>query len=529
MADDLSQVTQASARGGFFLFSGATLASIILAISAILMGRFLGPELYGQYNLVLVIPTLLVLFTDLGMNAGVTKFVASLLSEGKSQRVPAIIRYSIFFRLGIGILISAISIGFANYFALLINRPDYTFLIQIASLSVVFQTVYTTANSAFVGLDKSEYNALNTTIRAVLTTILQVALVIFSFSVTGALVGYVGGFIIGSIVSAGVLYLKFMKPKRSVAYSVNESGRRIFALLTKYGMPVYVSVVLIGFFPLYQQVILAFFSSNAAIGNFRAAYNFVILLTVISTSLTTAFLPAFSKLETSTPEIISAFFNKANKYTSLIIVPITISIIIFSEPIVNLLYGTTYTSAALFLSLSCSIYLLSIIGSLTLLSVFNGLGKTRLTMNMTLINFILLVALSPPLAAAFDVVGVIIASLIATTVASIYAAITAIRKLGIKFSFASNLRIYLISILSALPPLALLLFVKISFIIILPIGALLYFFVFVTMMPIMKVVEAEEVQSLAKVSGGLPLMKFLTKPLFRYQSKLCSLIKSNQQ
>ncbi len=121
-------------------------------------------------------------------------------------------------------------------------------------------------------------------------------------------------------------------------------------------MPVYVSVVLVGFFPLYQQVILAFFSTNATIGNFRAAFNFVALLAVISFSLTTAFLPAFSKLEFATPEMINEFFNKANKYTCLIIVPITISVIIFSGPIVNLLYSDTYSSAALFLSLSCSVF-----------------------------------------------------------------------------------------------------------------------------------------------------------------------------
>ena len=287
--------------------------------------------------------------------------------------------------------------------------------------------------------------------------------------------------------------------------------------------------LLIGFFPLYQQVVLAFFSSNAAIGNFRAAFNFVILLTVISTSLTTTFLPAFSKLESASPEKINEFFNKANKYTCLIIVPITISVIVFSGPIVTLLYGTTYTSAALFLSLSCSVYLLSIIGSLTLLSVFNGLGKTRLTMNMTLINFVLLLILSPIFAAAYDVVGVIIASLLSTISASIYAAVIAVHKLGIKFHFDSNLRIYLISVLSAVPPLGLLLFTSLNFILVLLIGGLLYLFVFVTLMPIMKIVNITEIESLAKVTGGLPLMKFIAKPLFRYQHKVSRSINGSKQ
>lgn len=521
LTTDLSQVTEESARGGFFLFSGAAIASIILAISAILMGRFLGPDLYGQYNLVLVIPTLLVLFTDLGMNTGVTKFVASLRAEGKTERIPNIVRHAFLFRVIIGIVISAISLAFASYFALLINRPDYSFYIQIASLSVIFQVVFTTTNSTFVGLDKSEYSAINSTIRAVLTTIMQVTIVFFSFSVTGALVGFVGGFIVSSLFGAVLLFFKFLKPKNNASQNVvSDSSRRILSLLAQYGMPVYVSVVLIGFFPLYQQVVLAFFSSNAAIGNFRAAYNFVALLTIIATSLTTAFLPAFSKLESASPEVISSFFNKANKYTCLIIVPITIVAIIFSGPIVTLLYGSTYNSAALFLSLSCSVFLLSIIGSYTLISVFNGLSKTRLTMNMTLINCILLVILSPPLAALYDVVGVIIASLVSTLAASVYAAVVAMRQLKIKFSFGPTLKIFLISIFSAFPPLALLFFTSLNFVVVLFGGGLLYLFVFITLMPLMRAVNATEIETLDRVTGKLPLVKLVAKPLFSYQHKV---------
>ena len=386
--------------------------------------------------------------------------------------------------------------------------------------------MFTTSNSAFVGLDKSEYSALTSTVRAILNTVLQVGLVIFSFSVTGALIGFVGGFVAASILSGALLFFKFLKPagnSKSIN-SLNESGRQVFALLAKYGMPVYVSVVLIGFFPLYQQVILAFFSSNSAIGNFRAAYNFVALLSVISTSITTALLPAFSKLESATPEAVSAFFNKANKYTCLVIVPITVSAIIFSGPIVELLYGLVYTSAALFLSLSCSVFLLSFIGSLTLVSVFNGLGKTSFTMNMTLINFVLLLVLSPVLAIVWGVVGVILASLLSTVVASVYGAVVAVRHLKIKFSFKSSLYIYFISVLSALPPLCLVIFTKLTFVTVLSVGVVMYLCVFATLMPLMKIVNMGELEVLIRITGKLPLLKIFAKPLFNYQRKILFLI-----
>jgi len=56
MTDELAKVAEDSARGGFLLISGTALATVIMAIASILIGRLLGPELYGQYTLAIVVP-----------------------------------------------------------------------------------------------------------------------------------------------------------------------------------------------------------------------------------------------------------------------------------------------------------------------------------------------------------------------------------------------------------------------------------------------------------------------------------------
>ena len=84
MTNDLFKVAEDSVRSSFFLISGTALSTVILAIGSILTGRFLGPELYGQYTLALVVSTLLLTFTDLGINQGITKFTASLKAKGET-------------------------------------------------------------------------------------------------------------------------------------------------------------------------------------------------------------------------------------------------------------------------------------------------------------------------------------------------------------------------------------------------------------------------------------------------------------
>lgn len=59
------------------------MATAIMAVAAIFVGRFLGPDLYGEHNLVILVPQLLLLFSDLGIIDEMTRFAASLSVERK--------------------------------------------------------------------------------------------------------------------------------------------------------------------------------------------------------------------------------------------------------------------------------------------------------------------------------------------------------------------------------------------------------------------------------------------------------------
>jgi O-antigen/teichoic acid export membrane protein len=354
-------------------------------------------------------------------------------------------------------------------------------------------------------------------VHAIAKTALQVSFVLLGFSIAGALIGYVGGYIIASVLAGAILYLRLLKFRKS---NDRESFGETLKILTRYGAPLYASVLLSGLLPLYQQIILAFFASDAAIGNYKAASNFVALLAVIPGSITTALLPAFSKLDSSTTEKVNTFFKRANKYTCVLIVPTTILIILFARQIVEIIYGPIYNSAPLFLMISSLSYLLVVIGSLGLTSLFNGLGETRLTLQVTMINFSLLIILTPILASAYDVTGALIASLISSIAGASYAAYIASKKLKVQFNFGPTARIYLAAGLSSIPSLILLLFSLTNGILTLIIGAATYLFIFITLMPLIRIVNEGELNALASVTGKIPILKLIVKPFLQYQRKI---------
>ena len=457
------------------------------------------------------------LFTDLGINQGIIKFAASLRAKEEADRVTKIIQSGILFRVLIGTVVFAVNFVFADLFAVFMNRPNISLYIQIASITIGFQVIYTTATSAFVGLDKTEYNVLTTNIQATVKTTLSVTLVLLGVSVTGAIIGHVAGSIIAGIIGAGILFFKLLKPSRN---SGDDGFIQNLKILTTYGMPLYISVVLTGFLPLYQNLILAYFTSDIYIGNFKAATNFIALITVVSMSITTALLPAFSKLNSSTTNTIKAFFKLANKYTCLLIVPTTTLILIYSREIVQIIYGSTYQSASLFLSINSLLYLLVAIGYLTLNSLFNGMGETRTTLKIALMNFLTFIILAPVLAKNYGVPGLIIASLISNTIATSYASHIARTKFKIEFATNSIIKIYLISAISTIPSLLLLHFTSLPELFKVIAGGVLYLFIYTTLTPLTRVVSAPELQTVTYVTQKIGPLTLIAEPILKYQQKI---------
>lgn len=518
MADELIKVAEESTRGGFFLISGTALATSTMAIASILIARFIGPELYGQYTLALVVPQLLFLFTDLGINQGIIKFTANFKLRNETNRIAKIIKYGLMLRAIAGIVIFAINYAFADFFAsTFLQRPDLSFYIRIAAISVLFQVISTTANSAFVGLDKTEYSALTTNIQALAKAIISITLVLLGFSIAGAIIGYVASYFVAAIASMFILLLMIHKKKSN---QVNGSVTSDLKTIMHYGAPLYLSTLLTGLIPLYQNVVLAIFTTDAEVGNYKAATNFISLMAVLTVPITTALLPAFSKLNSSTNQKIKTFYKLANKYTAMIIIPITFLIITLSNEIVELIYGHTYQLAPLFLATYCLLYFLVGFGYLVLPSLYNGLGETKTTLKMSLITFLTLAILSPILTKIYNVQGLIVAFLIASAVSTIYGLCIARKNFQISYNTSALLKIILNATISSVPVIIIVQYASMPNFFNIIIGGFTYLFLYITLTPVTRSITLFEIETVMRIIRKVRPLALFAKPILIYQRKL---------
>ena len=521
---ELNKVAEEATRGSFFLISGTAFATIILAISSIMIARILNPELYGQYSLVIVIPQIIFLFTDLGISQGTTKFVADAQFSGEKGQVAKIIKHGLILRMMMGVLLFFATYYFADVLAsFLLQRPELGFYVRISSISILFQVIFTTATSAFVGMDKTEYNAVTTNIQAISKTVAQIGFALLGFAVAGAVLGHAFSFLFGGIIGIALLFVLLRKNREALLckYSFTENSRQ----LLKYGAPLYASVLLVGLIPFYQNIILALFVTNSDIGNYRAAINFAALLTVFSIPITTVMLPAFSRLGSATSDKMKLFFKLTNKYVTLIILPIAVLIILLSKEILQIVYGSEFQSAPYFLALYCLLYLLVGFGNLTLLSFYNGIGETKITMRVSLITFTILVFLSPLLTQFYGVEGLIVAFLLASVAGQTYSAFFATRKYKLEFDTRAILKIYLISGLSSIPVILIKFFTFPSMLSVL-FGGLLYLFIYITAIPAFKTLNLIETKKAVEVIQNVRFLSAAAKPVLKYQEKILVKIES---
>lgn len=524
MTDELAEIVEGSTRGGLFIFLGTIVSTAILAITSIITARFLGPEFYGQYSLSVFLSQFLFLFSDFGMNQGLIKFATDLRMKGDLKTLRKIVQFSLLLRAFIGAAVSLIVFYLATYFSLIIGRSDISLYVQLSSLMIVFQAIHSIVASAFIGLDKAEYNALANVALSLTRFAASIYLILSGFKIIGAIMGNFIGYAAASVMGALILFFKcrlFSSSPRSGG-ALNSS--RNMKDLVKFSMPLYTSVLLTGFLPLYQNIMLAVFTSDAEIGNFKAAINFTTAINIIFTSVTLICLQAFSKINSLKKEDkVADLFAMISKYTCLLVAPIITLIFIFSREISTILYGPLYQSAHIYLSLLCASYLLIPLGYLTLSSLFNGFGETKMTLKLTIINFILFAFLGLLLTVPYGAVGMIIAFLSSNIISTFFARLFAEKKFKIKLKVTAPLiGTYLIAAFSSAP---LLLFHSVfsSSIIRIFAGVSAYFLAYLTLIPLTKMINKSELKVIEGALYKSNLLAFITKPIITYEENILSI------
>ena len=527
MSNRLAEIAEESTRGGFSLFLGNASATFISAIVVVIIARLLGPDNYGIYALCFTISYLAVAVTNLGLSPALTRYSARMTSEGREPELATMLRSVFISSLLLAVLALIVVLLFSDELAAYgLRRPGIGEYLRLASFLIVFQVVFTATSSALIGLGRMADASFMMTIQSVAKAVASPTLVLLGLGVAGAILGHITGFIVAA--SLGVILL-FAKHYRKLSIESKGSSMGYVESLrvaVKYGLPLYFGGLLTTLLIQYQNLVLAHNVPDFEIGNFNAAVNFSALLSLVAYPITTALFPAFSKIDThSESSDLNKMFQISVKYGSFLLIPASMIVAFLSKDLVSTIYGPSYGSAPLYLSIYVGISLLVGFGSVILGPLFNGIGETKVTLKITIVTAALFLVVAPVMAQAYQVVGLIVAFIVSNLAGTAYGLNMAHKKFNLKLDLNSSLRIYLASGISIVPTLILLSAANLPSLLNIAIGGFTYLASYLTFAPLIGAIKRTDVENLSQILGKIKILNQIIKPIIVYENRMLSALK----
>ena len=518
------EIGKKSATGSFQLFIGQASSTAIMAMGTIILARIITPAEYGLYSIALIPSYMAILFRDWGINSALTKFTASLRAQKSEEKAYEIIKTGLIFETATGFTLSLILISLSGFIASAVfNRPESARLIAIASVTIFARALQTAARSIFVGFERMELNSLTNVCQAIVKSVAAPILVLVGFGALGATLGYTISFIASAIISLVVLYLTIIRRTKR-KNSRNSSTAKTLREMLHYGVPLSISLILGGFLIQFYAFIMAIYCTDTAIGNYQVATQFATILTFFTIPISTVLFPVFSKINPQNENgLLQMVFMSSVKYTSLILVPVTMALMILSKPMIGTLFGKKWTQAPFFLTLYIIDNLFVILGSLTLGSLLAGIGETKMRMELSLITLAIGIPSSLIFIPSMGIVGLILTTIIASKPSLALGLHWARKKYAVKMDIKSSIRILIASSVAAIATLLAINFTAYADWMKLGVGIFVFSAAYLIAAPTLGAINKSDINNLQTMFSGLGALSKLINISLNFMEKLPNL------
>jgi O-antigen/teichoic acid export membrane protein len=319
-------MTQASRIRKNYFFSLISISSRLIANVIVfwIIGRYYGPTLFGQLAFAQMLATIFIVFADFGFDILLTNEIAKNRSKAGQY-------FQQYFTLKI--MFTLVSIVGMWFFAIIKDFSPYSrVLIFIFSFYMAFTALTNFLYAFFKGFEKLEYET-----KVSLYINLSLLVCIILFIIFNADLIYIAlifvftrifGFFIAMKYSTYVLKNLSFKP---LLPKFKEEKSKILV----YGLHLVFSYL---FFQL-DTILLAFLKGSYEVGIYQSVFKVTLIFLALPEIFVNALLPVLSRLNVENRFQWSKVGKLMNKILFIVIIPISITLFVFAENIINLIYG----------------------------------------------------------------------------------------------------------------------------------------------------------------------------------------------
>ncbi len=319
-------------RGGIFVFLANNTANFGNFLYNLFMGRFLGPEIYG--NLGALMSFLVLLSVPLGiMSLLMVKLISSYWGRKEYSKIITLGEFLTPRLFGIGIIVFLLLVIFLPFLTGFLDIGNYFPILVMASYFILSFPV-TFNRSVLIGALQFPYSAVNGFVEIGSKLVISVILVMFNFGLIGALLGPLVGLIAGYLLT--VIELKI------IFRNINRDGEvPSMKSILKPAIPVFFAYLSLMVFFTMDIILVRHFFSAAETGQYTALSNAGRIIYYAIGPIITVMFPVISSRASKGISYILPLF--ATLAITLVFSSVAIfAYFLFPKFIIGILFGSRY-------------------------------------------------------------------------------------------------------------------------------------------------------------------------------------------
>jgi O-antigen/teichoic acid export membrane protein len=311
--------------------SAQILTALMSFVFMIYLARFLGEAGFGKYNFAFSLTTLLVTFTDLGVNQLLVREIAR-----ERDLSSYYVNNAVFLKIPLSILTFVLIAVLAWTLNL---SSDASILLYLFGIYNILLTVSGTYLSLFQAWERMEYVALFQIIERLFIVTLGLGVLIMGYGLMVVAWVYVFAGILDIAVAASLSFRRFIRPSRSI-----DTGLQKKLLLM--GLPFGLNSLFAVFFFKIDTVLLGLLRDDVAVGIYNAAYNPLLALSMIVAGMVSAAVyPVMSRYFREDAGSLSGFTRISSRYLAIAGFPVAAGCLVLADRFIGLFYAGGYGGA----------------------------------------------------------------------------------------------------------------------------------------------------------------------------------------
>jgi O-antigen/teichoic acid export membrane protein len=368
--------------------------AVFTAVLTLYLVRALGPHDYGTFALAVSVGTLLMLIADFGLTGSAGRFIAEL--RGDDKEVAAVVsdsvRLKFFAVVPVGVAVFALAGPIADAY----GNPGLEWPLRGMAFAVIGQGLFLMYRGIFISLARVSVTWRITLYESALEAGASIGLVLLGAGAAGATFGRAIGYLVGTLLAV-LLSVRILGRD-----AVGLRSRGYMRKVARYGGALLIVTVAFTLFEQIDVLLIGAIISTKAVGVFEAPLRLTTFLGYGGQALAQGVAPRLARREGEAPSVDA--FARATRYLIIFQAILIAPLLVWAEPIVDLVLGSSYDGSVPVLRALAPFVFLAGLGTFITL-VVNYVGEARRRIVISIVTVALNAAIDLILLSRIGVVG----------------------------------------------------------------------------------------------------------------------------